>query len=80
MPKIIINVDIEVDTDKLIENLKTHKIVLADGTIDGLKAHDYVRGYVSGGLAVKMHTTEILKEIIDDLDKKLNTKDLFRRN
>ena len=78
MSKFVINVSIEVDTDKLIENLKQRGIVKPDGSINGVDAHDYVKGYVSGGLTVKMDTTDLLKEIIADLDKKLHTKDLFK--
>ncbi len=77
MSKFVINLNVEIDTDHLIANLKTHNIVKADGSVNGVNAHEYLKGYINGAVAAKIDTTDVLKEVIADLDKKLNTKDLF---
>lgn len=78
MSKFIVQVSIEVDTDKIVENFKRHGVVTADGKVNSLAAIEYLKGYLSGALATKVDTTDILKEVIEDLDKKLGTKDLLK--
>lgn len=77
MPKLIVKFELEVDTDKIVENMKLRGIVDANGKVDGMKAREYLHGYINGGTSVKMDTTDAIKQVIDDLDQKLGTKDLF---
>lgn len=78
MSKFVIKLSIEVDTDAIVEKMKHHGIVKADGSINGVDAYDYLKGYINRTVAAKMDTADLFKEVIEDLDKKLNTQDLFK--
>lgn len=78
MSKFVVHLSIEVDTDKVVENFKRHGVITADGKINSLGAIEYLKGYLAGATSTAVDTTDILKEVIEDLDKKLGTKDLFK--
>jgi hypothetical protein len=78
MSKFVVQVSVEIDTDKIVENFKRRGVVTADGDINGINAMEYLKGYLSGAVCTEADTTNLLKEVIDDLDKKLGTKDLFK--
>lgn len=78
MSKFIVQVSIEVDTDKIVENFKRHGVVTTDGAINTIGAIEYLKGYLGGAISSEVDTNGLLKEVIEDLDKKLGTKDLFK--
>lgn len=53
MPKFVINLNVEIDTDHLIANLKTHNIVKADGSVNGVNAHEYLKATLTVPLPLR---------------------------
>lgn len=76
MAKLTITLNIDVDADVIIENLKRYGVIKDDGTIIEYQMLDYLKGYINGAGTVAMDTTDVLQPLIAEINKKLGINTL----